>query len=273
MMMEKDKTTVRQTFDGLQREQLMIYARELSEHVKKERDLQDALSEREQQLRKLAAATIAAQEKERQWIAYEVHDRIAQALVSVYQQLQILESGTRNSGFVREVVARASTLLKEAMSETRNIMNDLHPPVLDEFGVIPLVEEELHRFEEESGVHASLQADYEVRPPRDVEVVLYRIFHEALINVGRHARGARNVNVFIKHTGQSIRLEVRDDGSGFDVPAAIASKHVGGLMSMQHRAEIVGGTFEVRSRPGEGTSVAITISCDSGRAAVGAGSK
>ncbi len=258
-MVDKDETPVRQTFDGLLREQLLIYARELGEHLQKERNLEDALSEREKDLRKLAAATIAAQEKERQWIAYEVHDRVAQALVSVHQQLQILESMTGANKATKEVTARASALLKEAMNETRNMMNDLHPPVLDEFGVVPLISEELHRFQKETGVQTKLFADHLVRPPRDIEMVLYRIFHEALINVRRHAHGAKNVSVTIAHTSYTICLQVQDDGPGFDVPAAVKLKRVGGLMSMQHRAEIVGGAFEITSQPGKGTTASVTV--------------
>ncbi len=271
--MQNGTVSVRETFDGLLRQQLLIYARELGEHVQKERDLQDALSEREQQLRKLAAATIAAQEKERQWIAYEVHDRIAQALVSVYQQIQILESMTRGETRFQEVTTRTSRLLKEAINETRNIMNDLHPPVLDEFGLIPLVEEELHHFEAETGIAVHLDADYTARPPRDIEVVLYRIFHEALINIRRHAREAKNVYVHINHSAQGTNLEVQDDGPGFDVAAAAATKRVGGLMSMQHRAEIVGGSFRILSDSSHGTRVMISISSATGRPAAGTGER
>ncbi len=263
-MVEHGDIPVRETFDRLQREQLLIYAREFGEHIHKERNLQDALSEREQQLRKLAAATIAAQERERQWIAYEVHDRIAQALVSVYQQVQILESMTRDRASVQEIAVRASKLLKEAMAETRNIMNDLHPPALDEFGFIPLVEEELHRFEADTGIKVHLEADYARRPPREIEVVLYRIFHEALVNIRRHATQATNVGVTIRDTGRSTSLQVQDDGPGFDVVTAVRSKRVGGLLSMQHRAEIVGGSFEIISRPGRGTIVTTEVSGQNG---------
>ncbi|MBI4333899.1 MAG: sensor histidine kinase [Chloroflexi bacterium] len=257
--MDTDDGRVKKTFDGLLREQLLIYARELGEHVQKERQLQGVLSEREQQLRKLAAATIAAQEKERQWIACEVHDRIAQALVSIYHQLQILESATPGGDIQLEIVQRATALVKEAISETRNIMTDLHPPVLDEFGVVPLMEEELGRFQRDTGIQATLVADYQVRAPREIEVVLYRIFHEALTNIRRHARGAKNVRVAIDRTGDSIDLMVADDGPGFDVGAAAKTRHIGGLMSMRHRAEIVGGRFEIKSNRGQGATVAVSV--------------
>lgn len=258
--MEKKENKTRGTFDGLLKQQLLIYARELGEVFQRERSLQTALSQGEEQLKKLVAASIAAQETERQWIAYEVHDRIAQTLATVYQQLRMLESLTRANSSTRKAANRASVLVKEAINEARNIMNDLHPPALDELGLIPLIEEELRRFREDTGVRTDFNADCRMRPSEDVEMVLYRIFHEALINIRRHATGASLVTVAIISLDNVISLRVTDDGPGFDAAAAFKNKHVGGLMSMRRRAEIIGGTFGVISAPGTGTQVVICVS-------------
>ncbi len=255
---EKEVPTTR-TFDGLSREQLLIYARELADHFWNEDSLRGMVSQREQYIRELTAASITAQEEEREWIAYEVHDRIAQTLASVFQQLQMLESMTRENPAARQVAVRGSILLREAIRESRNIMNDLHPPVLDEFGIVPLIEEELRHFHEEMGCQAGFDANYQVRPSRDVEVALYRIFHEALINVRRHSTGAKNVTVTLSCKDHVVNLQVEDDGLGFDVEAAVQGKRVGGLMSMRRRAEVIGGNFEVTSSPGHGTIVSVYV--------------
>jgi len=257
--LKEKETQVRQTFDGLSRQQLLIYAREVAELFRKEHHLQHALSEREQQIRELTAASIRAHEGERQWIAYEVHDRIAQALASVFQQLQTLESMTRDDPQARQVATRASVLLREAIRETRNIMNDLHPPLLDEFGIVPLIEEEIRHFQEATGCGVGFDADCPVRPSPDAELVLYRIFHEALINVRRHATSVENVTVTLTSRDHAASLQVLDDGPGFDVEAATQDRRVGGLMSMRRRTEIIGGTFEVASSPGQGTRVTTRI--------------
>ena len=263
--MKRSDAPVRGTFDALGRNQLLIYARELGGHFRKERDLQKALSEREQRMQEQATASIAAQEEERQWIAYEVHDRIAQTLASVFQQLQTLESMTRDDSQARQVAVRASVLLREAIREARNIMNDLHPPVLEEFGVVPLIEEELRHLQEDAGCRATFDASYLVRPSRDVEVVLYRIFHEALTNIRRHAASATHVAVTLACRDHGICLQVQDNGPGFDVEAAMQRKRVGGLMSMRRRAEIVGGTFEVTSTLEEGTRVTVCMPVNGNR--------
>ena len=237
----------------------MLYAAELKEHYWTGQSLASELEERERQVRELAEGSIRAQEEERQWIAYEVHDRIAQTLASVFQQLQKLESMTRSDPEVRQVAVRASILLREAIRESRNIMNDLHPPVLDEFGVEPLIQQELRHFRQETGCKANLDANYQTRPPREVEVVLYRIFHEALTNVRKHAADAKDVSVSLFSTGGTVDLGVEDDGPGFNVEAAARTKRVGGLLSMARRAEIIGGRCEVISALGQGTKVSVRI--------------
>lgn len=201
-------------------------------------------------------ASILAQEEERQWIALEVHDRIAQTLASVFQQLQVLESITKADPRAWQVATRASTLTREAIREARNIMNDLHPPVLDEFGVVPLIEEELRRFREDTGCEATFLASYSARPCPETEVAIYRIFHEALINVRRHAH-ATAVLVSLQDGPCVVQLNIQDDGVGFDVDDAKKKKRVGGLMSMQRRAELAGGICHIESRPGQGASVEI----------------
>ena len=260
--MKQEEPAVRKTFDGLGRQQLLLYARELGEHFRQERSLQRVLNQREQRLREMTAASIAAQEEERQWIAYEVHDRIAQTLTAVFQYLQTLESMTRNDPELRKVAARASAILRQAIRETRNIMNDLHPPALDQSGLAPLLEAELRRFQEETGCETRFDAGCHTRPSPVVEVALYRIFQEALLNVRRHAATAGNVTVALTCGDGAISLQLRNGGSGFDVEAAERLKPVGGLKSMRRRAEILGGTFNITSSPDEGAQVTACIPID-----------
>lgn len=262
--LEQRETPVRKTFDGLGREQLLIYAREAGEQFRTASSLQKAVSRYDQRLRDLTAASIAAQEEERQWIALEVHDRIAQTLASAFQQLQVVEPMARTNQKLRQAVVRASMLVRDAIREARNIMNDLHPPMLDEFGVAPLIEEEMRRFEEETSCWVRFYADCPEQPSHDVELAIYRIFHEALINVRRHAN-AQNVTVSLNCLDGVIQLRVEDDGTGFDVNASAATsgKRIGGLLSMRRRAEIIGGTFEIASTPGRGTWVTIRVPTNS----------
>jgi signal transduction histidine kinase len=256
---EQRAAAIHREFDGLGRHQLLIYAQEVGEHFRRENHLQRTLSEREVQVRSLVAASVAIQEEERQWIAYEVHDRIAQTLASAFQQLQKMEAMTRGNESTHQIAVRASVLIREAIRESRNIMNDLHPPMRDEFGIVPLIEEELRHLAEETRCETRLLAEYHVRPQREVEVALYRIFHEALINIRRHAKDAGHVVVSLKSVDHTVSLEVKDDGIGFDPQAEVQRKRVGGLMSMRRRADVINGALDVTSRAGLGTLVSVSV--------------
>ena len=236
----------------------------LEEEIVERGRVEEALHESEQRIRELAAAAVRAHEEERERAALEVHDRIGQPLIAAFQQLQSLEGRTRASSKQRELALLAVDLLQEAIGESRNIMNDLYPSGLDEFGVAPLIETELGTFEEDTGCLVRFTADCPVRSPRDVEVTIYRIFQEALANIRRHAQTARNVTVSLTCTGPVAILEVQDDGPGFNIQEATEEKRVSGLTSMEWRAEIIGGTFEMTSTPGQGTRLTIRVPIEGG---------
>lgn len=233
---------------------------QLEEEIAERKRVEEALRKGEQRIRELAAASVQAHEEEREWSALEVHDRIAQPLAAVYhQQFELLKIERPRTARTQEVAQRSLDLLRQAISESRNIMNDLYPTGLDLFGVVPLMETELERFEEDTGCLVRFTADCPVRPPRNVEITIYRIFHEALMNIQRHAHGARNVTVTLICGEEAVRLEVEDDGPGFEVEKVTEEGPVSGLLSMRRRAEIVGGSCDVRSTLGDGTKVTALV--------------
>ncbi|MFH1560133.1 MAG: ATP-binding protein [Chloroflexota bacterium] len=258
-MRQNNQYEAHRTFDSLSHQQLLIYARELGECHQRGRDLQDTLSQRETQIQEMAEASCEAQKRERQSIAFEVHDRIAQSLVSVFQQLQVLESMTRADSQMGKVVARASGALQEAIHECRNIMNDLHSPSLKQYGIVSLIKEELRRFQRDVNCRVMSYTDYQVTLSPDVEMALYRIFQEALMNIRRHAPSARNVVVSLRCRRKTVSFQVHDDGPGFDAKAAAQDIRVGGITSMRRRAEAIGGSLEVTSFPGYGARVTAYI--------------
>lgn len=199
-----------------------------------------------------------AQEEEREWLAYEVHDRLGQTLVSAFQQLQAVEALARSFPDIRQVAVRGSVLLREAIREARAIMNELRPPLIGEMGLAPLVEEEVRRLGAEQGWRAQVTVDCAARLSREVEVVLYRILHEALTNIRRHAR-AKEVAVSLAYHDEVVHLQVKDNGVGFDVGSALSGARVGGLMSMKRRADFAGGTCWIESERGKGTTIDVSI--------------
>lgn len=131
--------------------------------------------------------------------------------------------------------------------------------MLRDFGLVAMIDEELRRFQEDTGCQTQFDARCPERLPRDTEVTAYRIFHEALTNVRRHATDAKKVKVSLTSKGQMLNMQVKDDGPGFDVRAEMRIKQVGGLLIMRRRAELVDGTFEIVSFPGQGTTVTVCL--------------
>lgn len=201
---------------------------------------------------------VQAQEEELERLAYEIHDRLAQTVVSVFQDLRTLGRLTHDSPEARRAVIRGSKALKQALREARAIMDDLSPPQLEKRGLPLLVGDMIREFERDSGCETEATLLCPERLPRQTEVVLYRILHEAIVNVQRHAR-ATKVKVSLTCKVNGVEAEVVDNGVGFDTTAALDGRRATGLLSMRRRAEFAGGVCRLESQPGKGTRVSVQI--------------
>jgi PAS domain S-box-containing protein len=220
------------------------------------------LAEREKRLEDLVGKLLAAQEEERRRVAYEVHDGLAQVAVAAHQRLQAFSRRhppqTERGGRDLQRVAR---LVRQTVSDARKIIANLRPTVLDDFGLAAAVSLEIERLREDG-----YQVDYEEelgdeRLPDTVEISLFRIAQEALTNVHKHAR-TEKIRVELRRRRGEVCLEVRDYGRGFDPTARPIGNGPGervGVAGMQERIVMLGGEFEIRSKPGEGTSVIVTL--------------
>lgn len=272
-MKDENKTKAQLTVElkALQRrvaelEKIEIHCLRMEERLKRElaerKQAEYKLKQDERKIRELAAAYVRAQEEERQWIALEVHDRLVQTLTAAFHQLQAFKSmpQAEPDSIVREVATDAFNLVKDAISETRNIMKELYPETLAKFGLHPLIREELQHLEEETGFATGFTSNCQMRLPKDIETTFYRIFHEALLNVKKHAAGASKVTVHLNLNNGKAELMVEDNGTGFNVAAVQRkNKGPGGLESMLRRAEIIGGKVSIDSQPGQGTRVCVRI--------------
>ena len=207
---------------------------------------------------------IEAQELERRRLAGDIHDGISQRLVTLSYRLDAAAQAAKSiddRSALTEQLDRARELAELTLQEARAAISGLRPPVLDDLGL--------------SGGLASLarsipQVDVrtdlaDVRLPDHIELALYRIAQECLQNVVKHARATEARLTFTVDSGDNgdaARLEIVDDGVGFDtLEHPLGSDEMGGygLLSMAERAEIVGGRLNIRSRPGSGTAVTATI--------------
>ena len=200
--------------------------------------------------------------EERNRLAREIHDTLAQGLTATGLQLEsaeaLLETGSETEK-ARAALSRALYLTRSNLEEARRSVLDLRAAPLEGRSLPEALEALVDRWEAETGISARLRAINGAHPlhPR-IEAALYRICQEALTNVARHA-GATRATVRLVATPERVRLSVEDDGRGFD-PSRVTGGGQG-LIGMRERVEMLGGSLDVRSAP-EGTEVEATIPLD-----------
>jgi len=222
------------------------------------------IKQAEEQMRGLIRDTLNAQEAERERICLEVHDGVAQTLASAFQYLQTLESASLDGSNAKQLLLRASALVRQAIQESREVINSLQPATLRDLGLVATLRQEMRQLEQEMRWRVDFKADV-IRLPNDVETGLYRIMREAITNVRKHAETKR-LGIRITSTNDQVKVEVRDWGIGFNYdPQAIGRRKGTGLISMRKRAELLQGTCDIESTPGQGTTVRVEISSSSYR--------
>jgi signal transduction histidine kinase len=234
----------------------------------RELDLHRAEQERlAQQRRMLLNRVITAQEEERQRISRELHDETGQSLTALGLGLEAATAELR-SGQEQGLGERLQSLAHvatDAIEELDRLVLDLRPAQLDHLGLVATLRWYVARVRSQSGVETRLEVRGEARRMQpEVETALFRIAQEALTNVARHA-GAEQVEVVLSFEQDLVSLEVKDDGAGFDAETASVAPTSLGLIGMRERAHLVGGVLVVRSRPGEGTRLSVTVPLEAER--------
>lgn len=217
----------------------------------------------EEALRRYARRLIVLEEDLRKRIAMELHDDIGQVLTAL--GLNLAHIGTRlRPDAAREltsVLEDSRLLTREISRSVRNLMVDLRPSQLDEYGLTSAIRWHAEQLSQRSGIAVELRADPEFpRLSAKHEIALFRITQEALNNASKHAAPSR-ITVTLTLQEGTFRLAISDDGDGF-LPERVASTPSGsgwGLTIMRERAELIGGRFRVDSVPGKGTTVAVEI--------------
>jgi ligand-binding sensor domain-containing protein/signal transduction histidine kinase len=199
--------------------------------------------------------------QERNRIARELHDNLAQEILGVSVQLEIVARlMPKSTEAARTHLDRARALVRSSIAEARRYVWDLRSQSLEERDLPTALAEMTRRLTSEGDVQTQFQVGGTFRRlPPQVENNLLRIGQEAVNNAVRHAQ-ARTITVNLDFDARSVRLSVRDDGRGFDPPAASnGSNGHFGLVSMRERAEEMGGSVRVNSRAGEGSEVLVSV--------------
>jgi two-component system, NarL family, sensor kinase len=201
--------------------------------------------------------------EERNRLARELHDTLAQGLAATSLQIEsadaLLDAGAPEAD-ARKPLQRALDLNRSNLEEARRSVLDLRAAPLEGRPLAAALRTLVDLWSAESGVQAKFRSVNPGRPlPPGVEAALYRVCGEALTNVARHA-AARKVMVLLTASPESVSLRVEDDGEGFDPHAVPEDRH--GLLGMRERVELLGGSFRVESAPDAGTSIEAAIPLD-----------
>jgi PAS domain S-box-containing protein len=228
-------------------------------------ELEQRVAERTQELlhsrtrlRDLASELTLTEQRERQRLAAELHDYLAQLLV--FGRMKVSQAKRGDLGPMFGLVQELDDMLDEALTYTRTLVAQLSPPVLREFGLVVAIKwlaEQMQRRDMMVVVHCDLE---HVQAREDQAVLLFQSARELLINVSKHA-GTSHASISVWIQGNMLHLRVADDGSGFD-PAGTATNlttPMFGLFSIRERMDALGGRMTVESSPGGGTKVTLAI--------------
>jgi signal transduction histidine kinase len=197
--------------------------------------------------------------EERQRLARELHDSVTQSLYSVtlYTEAALRHLKSGNTQDAAEYLNDLRYTAREALHEMRLLIFELRPPILEHEGLVAALQARLDAVEKRSGLHTHLYAEVGQQFPPAVAEELYRVAQEALNNVIKHAQ-AQNITLHLQ-SNETVVLEVRDDGIGFD-PADDAEQRGMGWRGMEERMQRIGGHLSIESAAGAGTCVRAEVS-------------
>ena len=220
---------------------------------------QDELRKSEQQLRVLSFKLMGAQEKERRYVAQELHDSIASNLAAIKISLEnkLAQMGkVPVSSCIR--LEDIISFVKATINDLRRIMTDLRPAILDDLGILPTIQWHCAEFQK---IYPNIRIETLLSAPEErlaepLEITIFRILQEAMHNVAKHSN-ADLIRISLR-SEKGIHLTIEDNGSGFDLKEVRARRSALsglGLSSMKERAELAGGKLYIESSPGAGTTI------------------
>ena len=230
---------------------------DITEHRRVESELRAGAA----RLRELAQRLAQTEEDERRRINRELHDRVGQSLAALALNLSLVRARLPADAptTLTDSFDNSQRLLVETTLQVRNVMADLHPPALDEYGLWSALRAFAKSFEGQTGIKFEMTGgDLEPRLARAAELALLRIAQGAMANIGKHS-GARRAGIQLIDEDVQIRLVIEDEGLGFDPSVDTTSRGSWGLSIMRERAESIGASLQIKSSPGAGCRVEIEL--------------
>jgi PAS domain S-box-containing protein len=232
-----------------------------SEVITERKLAQEALRRSAEEMQDLALRLAEVEESERRNIHRELHDQVGANLSALKLDLGLISAMLPDDvrGRVNERLQRAMQVTGETIARIRNVMADLRPPALDDFGLLAALR--MHADSVAARLRIPVEitgTDIEPRLAPAVETALFRIAQEALNNIAKHAHASR-VDMAITDSGGRVTLTIADDGAGFDPALVDPARTNWGLRTMRERALAIGAALRVESAPGRGTRIRVDL--------------
>lgn len=228
---------------------------DISEKVKAEQDVKNSYD----QLRALASHLQDIREEERTAIAREIHDELGQQLTGLKMDVAWLNKKIgKNDDDITQKISSTLQLIDETVKTVRRIATELRPSILDDLGLVAAIEWHSNEFEKRFGIETTFTTELSaLNLEAEVSTALFRIYQESLTNVLRHAEATKVYSsLFIKE--DNLILEITDNGRGFDT-STLGNEKTLGILGMRERTIIIGGSYEIKSSPGSGTSITVSV--------------
>ena len=249
---------------------LVIYF--LNQEIRVRKMAENRVAAYQENLRSLASALSLAEERERRRLSVYLHDQIGHALALANIKLGELQKSIPGKfpGFPTGELEKTGSLLEQAIRDTRSLTFKISSPILYELGLEAALESLTEQVHQDHGIAVRFIADDQPKPlDDDVRVLLFQAVNELLVNVVKHAQ-AHNLEISMRREGGNLKVEVGDDGVGFQEPQTGPPRREPcgfGLFSIRERLRPCGGLLEVQSAPGAGTHVILTVPLADGTSA------
>jgi len=203
--------------------------------------------------------TLMAQEEERKRIARELHDDIAQSILLLSRQLDMLISQSDSKIPEDSIIEleHIESIANNAYKSLQRYARDLRPSILDQMGLLAALNWLTEETSKEMKIQAVVKSDNLPELASELELAMFRIAQEALNNIRKHAH-ASNVSIIVKIMSNNLRMAITDDGKGFStlkLTGDLVKQGKLGVLGMEERARLIGGSLQIKSAPGKGTSV------------------
>lgn len=232
------------------------------EDIRERKLAESALRDYAERMRQMSQRLSVVEENERRNIHRELHDQIGAGLSALKLDLSLI--GSMLDAEVEKTIGirlqRAQQLTGETIARIRDVMGELRPPALDDFGLLAALRTHAQPFAARLGIPVHVNGD-EIEPRLAIttETALFRITQEALTNIAKHAR-ARQVAITLDSNPDRVTLVIADDGDGFDAGQGNPRPESWGLLTMRERAQAIGADLRIESSPGKGTRVIVEVS-------------